>query len=235
MYEALGKVNRDFQNHLVGFREAARIGIRNAILSKSEIRAITESLCEDGLHCPPRTFAAGGGGLSHYRPFWEPVGVEFGRNQQGVSSIGGAGWAFSQAVIVKVACTLSGIRVFHGAIAGNERAGLYDNGAGNQPDGADLLAESASIAAVNANGAADLAFPANIQVPPGIYWPAIQSNDALCEYAWNGRGAQEVAGTMFNWSRGINVGAYLAFPNPCPVTAADANAYTLYLIVASIP
>jgi len=165
------------------------------------------------------------------------LGIEwFGRYQVGSASIIGAGDVHICAIQVPFTVTVSGIMVIHGGVAGgNLRVGLYENGAGDQPDGATLLAESASTACNGIDRGQLVPFTSPVQIVGGLYWLANQADNTNDTYANITRNANEIAGDLFDRSRFDDRPAYGAFDNPMAATSSTATDFMKWLNVTSIP
>ena len=108
-----------------------------------------------------------------------------------------------------------------GASNGNVRLAIYGpivpvlGAPPDLPDGSDLVVESASVAqaAANVNQVVTIA---NTLLNRGLYAIGIQGDDVTGTIT-------RIFDSATNFPRHFNIGAYAAFPDPCPVTIAQAS------------
>jgi hypothetical protein len=136
-------------------------------------------------------------GKVHLTPFWIPADGKLDRAGFRVSTPGGAGTHF--------------------------RVGLYAD-AGRTPQGGKLLFDSGDQDATPAALVKDIAFGANVNVPAGYVWLAIETNDTVIVMTRVGnflfftdRGSEMLQGCYFTQ-------AYGALPDPCPAVTRDNTA-----------
>lgn len=120
--------------------------------------------------------------------------------------------------------------IYSGTRAGNMRVGIYTD-AGDSPFDGDLVVESASIAKSGTWRHQEFTIAATF-LEPGLYWVAIQSDEATTVLLWlDGVGTVPVAHQPYYYDRG---GGYGAMTDPCPAVTAINYGPICYLRVSSV-
>jgi hypothetical protein len=181
-----------------------------------------------------RTRGANAGGSPYYA---RDLGVLDAEND--VASTNTANRVYYSPLQVAHQLTADGIIVIHGAVAaGNLYVALYDslNYAPNN-----RLAVSASVVASGTNRRQLVPFSAPVQIPAGLYFVALEANNATDTYliACGDNSEINPAGILngLNYYR-EQLGGYLAPPlvaTPVQETVTYAETVAMFLRVSSIP
>ncbi len=117
------------------------------------------------------------------------------------------------------------------ASAGNVKMALYrDNG--GIPDGGALIAQTASEAQPAADRIHIIPLTTAVQLISGLYWIAIQGDDAAMSY----RRIYAVDPVGVGWGRFDNATTYANFPaDPCPATFIFPSPPSAGVRVLSVP